>query len=150
MRSLAPRLESRSCSLKQENAHGQPQGPSTAKINKSNLEKFSVQLKCPDRNLGPTSGIDLCFQSKLGRKVQSLRKSGFRVDSMELPRWLSDKESTCQCMRRKRCGFNPWVGKIPWSRKWQPTPVFLPEKSHGQRSLVGYSPWVAESNTTER
>ena len=37
-------------------------------------------------------------------------------------------------------GFNPWVGKIPWRRKWQPTPVFLPGKSHGQRSLMGYSP----------
>ena len=41
----------------------------------------------------------------------------------------------------RRCGFDPWVGKIPWRRKWQPTPVFLPEKFHGQRSLVGYSPW---------
>ena len=38
-------------------------------------------------------------------------------------------------------GFDPWVGKIPWRRKWQPTPVFLPGKSHGQRSLTGYSPW---------
>ena len=37
--------------------------------------------------------------------------------------------------------FNPWVRKIPWRRKWQPTPVFLPGKSHGQRSLAGYSPW---------
>ena len=37
--------------------------------------------------------------------------------------------------------FDPWVGKIPRRRKWQPTPVFLPEKSHGQRSPVGYSPW---------
>ena len=37
--------------------------------------------------------------------------------------------------------FSPWVGKIPWRRKWQPTPVFLPGKSHGQKSLVGYSPW---------
>ena len=34
-------------------------------------------------------------------------------------------------------GFDPWVGKIPWKRKWQPTPVFLPGKFHGQRSLVG-------------
>ena len=40
-----------------------------------------------------------------------------------------------------RPGFNPWVGKIPWRRKWQSTPVLLPGKSHGQRSLVGYSPW---------
>ena len=41
----------------------------------------------------------------------------------------------------KRCRFDPWVGKIHWRRKWHPTPVFLPGKSHGQRSLVGYSPW---------
>ena len=52
-----------------------------------------------------------------------------------LPCWLSGKESTCQC---RRCGFYPWAGRIPWRR--QPTPVFLPGKSHGQRSLVGYSP----------
>ena len=50
---------------------------------------------------------------------------------------LSSKESGCQCRRHR---FNPWVGKIPWRRKWQPIPVFLPEKSHGQRSLEGYSP----------
>ena len=53
--------------------------------------------------------------------------------------WLSDKESACQC---RRWGFSPWVGKIPWRRKWQPTPVFLPGESHGQRSLAGYSPWL--------
>ena len=41
----------------------------------------------------------------------------------------------------KNLGFDPWVGKIPWRRAWQPTPVFLPEKSHGQKSLAGYSPW---------
>ena len=39
-----------------------------------------------------------------------------------------------------RPGFDPWVGKIPWRRKWQPTPVFLTGDSHGRRSLVGYSP----------
>ena len=45
---------------------------------------------------------------------------------------------------------SPWVGKIPWRRKWQPTPVLLPVKSHGRRSLVGYSPWGSkESETTE-
>ena len=44
--------------------------------------------------------------------------------------------------RRRRCRvrFDPWDRKIPWSRKWQPTPVFLPGESHGQRSWVGYSP----------
>ena len=50
----------------------------------------------------------------------------------------SSKESTCQC---KRHSLDPWVGRNPWRRKWQPTPVFLPEKSHGQRSLAGCSPW---------
>ena len=47
------------------------------------------------------------------------------------------KEFACQDRRHR---FNPWVGRILWSRKWQPTPVFLPEESHGERSLVGYGP----------
>ena len=47
--------------------------------------------------------------------------------------------------------FEPWIGKISWRRKWQPTTVFLPGKSHGRRSLVGYSPWgLKESDTIER
>ena len=57
---------------------------------------------------------------------------------MGLPRWLRGRECACQC---RRCGFYPWVRKTPWRRKWQPTPVFLPGKSHGQRSLAGNSPW---------
>ena len=61
-----------------------------------------------------------------------------------LLRWFSGKESTCQC---RRCGFDPWVGKIPWRRKWQPTPVFLPGKSHGQRSLVATVHGVTKSQT---
>jgi len=47
------------------------------------------------------------------------------------------KKSAWHC---RRCGFDHWVGKIPWRRAWQPIPVFLPGKSHGQRSLVGYGP----------
>ena len=42
--------------------------------------------------------------------------------------------------------FDPWVKKMPWRRKWQPTPVFLPGKSHGQKSLAGYSPWVSKES----
>ena len=50
----------------------------------------------------------------------------------------------------KRRGFDPWVGKTPWKRAWQTTPVLLPGESHGQRSLAGYSPWgCKESDTTE-
>ena len=60
---------------------------------------------------------------------------------MGFPSGTSGKEPACQCWRHKRCGFNPWVGKIPWNRKWQPTPVFLPEESHGQRNLLDNSPW---------
>ena len=48
------------------------------------------------------------------------------------------KESACSA---GDAGFNSWVEKIPWLRKWQPTPVFLPGKTHGQRSLAGYLPW---------
>ena len=54
------------------------------------------------------------------------------------------------CPPGRRIGFNLWVRKIPWRRAWQPTPVFLPGESHGQRSLVGYSPrGRKESGTTE-
>ena len=61
---------------------------------------------------------------------------------------LSCKEFICQCRRQ---GFDLWVRKIPWRRKWQPTPVFLPGKFHGQRSLAGYSPGShKESDMTER
>jgi len=68
-----------------------------------------------------------------------------------LPGWLCGKESACQCRKRKRHRFDPWVGQIPWRRAWQPSPVFLPGESHGQRSLVDYSPWGhKESNKTEQ
>ena len=61
----------------------------------------------------------------------------------------SDKDSTCNT---RRTGFDPWVRKIPWRRKWQPTPVFLHGEFHGQRSLGGgYSPWgCKESDITEQ
>ena len=50
----------------------------------------------------------------------------------------------------RRLGFDPWVGKIPWRRKWLPTPIFLLEEFYGQRSLAGYNPWgCIESDTIE-
>ena len=64
------------------------------------------------------------------------------------PSGSDSTESACNC---RRPGFDPWAGKIPWRRAWQPTLIFSPGESHGQRSLVGYSPWVRrESDTTER
>ena len=61
-----------------------------------------------------------------------------------LPRWLNCREFACQCRRLRSHGLNPSVEKIPWRREWQPTPVFLPGKFHGQRSLMGYSSWSPE------
>ena len=69
-----------------------------------------------------------------------------------LPKWPTGKESAGQCRRCKRHMFDPWVRKIPWSRKWHPTPITLPGKFHGQRSLASNSPrgcrvihdWVTE------
>ena len=55
-------------------------------------------------------------------------------------KYVSDHWDTCQCRRHKRCRLDPWVGEIPWSRRWQPTPACLPGQSQGRRSMVGYSP----------
>ena len=65
----------------------------------------------------------------------------------DFPGGASGKEPTCQCRRRKGLGLNPWIGKIPWRKKWQPTPVFLPAELHGQRSLAGTVHGVAKSWT---
>ena len=78
--------------------------------------------KFPNTSLVNISGIRGLFSSTLGQK-------GFPSGSVV--------ESACRHRRHKRGEFNPWVGKIPWRGKWQPTPVFLPGKFHGQRTLVG-------------
>ena len=66
------------------------------------------------------------------------------------PGGASGKELACQGRRLNRHWLDPWVRKIPWKRAWQPTPGFLPGESHGQRSLMGYSPsGHKESDTTE-
>ena len=64
---------------------------------------------------------------------------------------LSSKESACQYRSHQRCGFDPWIRKLPWRRAWQPTPVFLPGESHGKTSLAGQGPkGRIESDMTER
>ena len=78
-----------------------------------------------------------------------LTQTHFRLRCLvsRLPRWLSGKEFAC-CVWR--CGFHPWVRKISWRRKWQPTSVFLPGKFRGQRGLAGYIPWgLKETDRTE-
>ena len=71
-----------------------------------------------------------------------------------LPSFLGGASLVAQTVKNplagSRPGINPWVGKIPWRRAWQPTPVFLPGEFHGQRSLAGYSAWgYKESDMTE-
>ena len=70
-------------------------------------------------------------------KAERVKQCG--VLDIRLPRWQSGREYACQC---RRCRFDPGVGKIHWRRKWQPAPLFLPGKSRGEKSLVGYGPWL--------
>ena len=72
--------------------------------------------------------------------LSNITRSLAHVSTFRLSWWLSAKGPTYQRRRLGRHGFNPWGRKMPWKRKWQPTPVFLSGKSHGQRSLVGCSP----------
>ena len=71
------------------------------------------------------------------------------IRPLGFPGGASGKEHTQQCRRHNNHGFFPWAGKISWRRKWQPTPVFLPGESHGQRRLAGYSPWGCKELDTE-
>ena len=78
-----------------------------------------------------------CKECRCSLRLRTARVSQGLYLYMELSGWLSGKEPAYQCRRR---GFEPWVGKIPWRRKWESTPIFLPAKSQGQRSLAGYGP----------
>ena len=99
------------------------------------LWEFTAKLRCGDLSV-PSS--------------QNNFIAGFREDYRDFPGGASGKECACQCKRPKKCGFNPWVGKILWRKAWQPTPVFSLRKSHGERSRVDYSPLGRKkSNTTE-
>ena len=94
-------------------------------------------------------GIDTCFlsteitvQINVFKPIYSLKlKNCFHLIKAIVLANMSDcshvgNYTTCQHRRYKRCGFDPWVRKIPWRRKWQHTPVFLPAESYGQRSLA--------------
>ena len=90
--------------------------------------RVGLSLSCPDSLAPPTHLLRVNYSSSI------------------LPWWLRRQSICLQC---RRPGFKPWAGKISWRRKWHPIPVFFPGKSHGRRSLVGYSPWGhKESDTT--
>ena len=81
------------------------------------------------------------FKSSVSSQVIALK--GF-------PGGAGGKEPACQSRRHKKHRFNPWVGKIPWRKNWQPIPIFTPGEFHRQRSLEDHSPWGGkESDTTE-
>ena len=104
--------------------------------NKRQLKKF---LEWFQKKITVTLGlyISLLRTSMHLRFLNKIELSEFIVKN-GLLWWLSGKESASLCRRYK---FNPWVGQIPWRRKWQPTLELLPRISHGQRNLGGYSPW---------
>ena len=95
------------------------------------------------RDWSETGALDSAFTGM--PVVNKVNKESHHLERREIrrgfPSGASGREPACQCRRCKRHGFNPWVGKIPWKRAQQPTPVFLPGEFHGQRNLVGYSPW---------
>ena len=90
---------------------------------------------------GPNPAHCLVLQIKYYQSTVLCICSAIEGVSVQLPKWLSRKESACLCRRCRRPGFGPWVRSVAWRRAWQPTPVFLPGKPHGQRGLVGCSPW---------
>ena len=90
--------------------------------------------------MAPGKGRSLQCRAGKGRRTEFESKEA-AVASL-VARWES------VCLQCGRPGFHPWVGKIPWRRKWQPTPVFLPGESHGWRNLVGYSPWGRKGSGT--
>ena len=123
------------------------------------LPGSSARLLCPWDSPGMNTGVDrhALFQAIVQTQGWNLHLLHWQAGSSPpvppgkpdyhesyhlfhhgLPWWLSSTEPACQFRRRR---FNPWVEKMPWRRAGQPIPVFLPEKSHGQRSLTGYSPW---------
>ena len=108
--------------------------------------KFFSFLDGPRINLSlAKSYMAPCVTKRVGRMRRVLPRSPLfpsPLFSIGLPQWLSSKRVHLQY---RKPGFDPWVWKILWRKKWQPTPVFLPGKSHGQGSLAGYSSWGRKS-----
>ena len=100
-----------------------------------------------------TESGEALLQGFSGKGLQA-RVQTLKPDGRALALTLNNQKTWCEglpggsvviYLQCRILRFNPWFGKIPWRREWQPTPVFLPRKSHGQRSLVGYSPWNCKS-----
>ena len=86
----------------------------------------------------------ICLMYYWNNAILTHKVNGAIYQDRGLPRWHCGKQSACQC---RKCRFDPWVRKIPWRRKWKPTPVFLPGESNEQRSLEGYGPQGHKNRT---
>ena len=96
--------------------------------------------------LGSTLGNSILRKNE-GSRIVQWEKLNCHTALTGFPGHTSGKEPACQFWRQKTHRFDPWVRKIPWRKAQQPTPVFLPGESHGQKSLVDYRPWShKESN----
>ena len=113
-------------------------------LNSHRLSLTKIHLKvCFPLNyhyMGMVGFSKMLWHSHRKNKYFPLYRANFL--GKDFPGGSDGKEFTCQCRRYWRLGFDPWVRKISWRRKWQPPPVFLPGKSYGQRRLVGYRPHV--------
>ena len=88
--------------------------------------------------------------SPWGHKELDMTERLTHSEASGFPGGTSGKELPVSAGDIRDTGFDSWVGRIPWRKAWQPTPVFLPGEFHGQRSLVGYSPWGhKESDMTD-
>ena len=105
------------------------------------LVKPSASSRAQNKSSNPVTLVRVLQNNRINRIYLHIYLS---VTSLFLNLIFIDangKEPACPCRRHKRCRFDPWVGKIPWRRVWQPTPVFLPGESHGQKEPgTGYSP----------
>ena len=96
----------------------------------------------------PVPIYHLLFSSSLNQNFWG-KKAVYIYLSLDFPVALMVNNLPANTGDVKRCGFNPWVEKIRWRRAWQPTPVFLPGESHGQKSLAGHSPWSHKESDTD-
>ena len=131
--------------------HFPPQSPPSHPLHKSLRNE---QQPSPwDCSTTPKLQLLACAFQKTGVPVWGMYGCGkdcLMLIPFRLPQTSLVAQSVKNLPAVRRPGFDLWVGKIPWRRKWQPTPVSLPGKSHGERSLVGCSPWVRqESGMTE-
>ena len=113
-----------------------------------------VGVASNDRGLPPFAAVLVIippgrcqYLHVVGKETKPQKKCNLLRSHMGFPGAVSGKEPTWQCRRHKRCKVSPWVGKIPWRRAWQPTPVFLPGESPGERIWWATVHGVTKSQT---